>query len=158
MRYSLATSVATITVMVLTLNGKAQGVDNSLKRARNSINAYLGLYVDININYERNIRQRSKSHSNVRLGFGHGSFLTAGEGGYINPAFVHLFGSKNSHIEVNIGIKYMLTNTIPDADFSDTVVPDIFMGYRYEKPSGGFIFRAGLNYPTLINLGIGYKF
>jgi hypothetical protein len=61
-------------------------------------------------------------------------------------------------MEIDVGIKYMLTNSISDPNFSDTFIPDIFVGYRYEQPSGGFIFRIGFSYPTVINLGIGYKF
>ena len=143
--------------MILAINGNTQGVDSSLKIARNNINTYIGLF-DANINYERNIIQRSKSHSNLRVGFGYAMFFTAGEGTYINTSFVHLIGEKNSHLEIDLGLKYMLTNSIEDAGFSDTLIPDIFFGYRYEKPSGGFIFRFGLNYPTILNLGIGYKF
>jgi hypothetical protein len=52
----------------------------------------------------------------------------------------------------------MFTNSITNPGFFETFIPDIFAGYRYEKPSGSFIFRAGNNYPTLINVGLGCKF
>jgi hypothetical protein len=156
MKYSLTTSLAMVLV-VLHLNGKAQNVANSSIEARNDINLYVGLF-DANINYERTIRQRPKSHSNIRFGFGYAGLLNDGEGKYINPAFVHLMGKRDSHMEIDVGIKYMLTNSISDPNFSDTFIPDIFVGYRYEQPSGGFIFRIGFSYPTVINLGIGYKF
>src|SRR3954454_21512766 len=105
MKYSLATSC--VMLMVLSINGKAQNVDNSSTKARNNIKVYVGV-LEGNINYERNISQRPKSYSNLRLGFGHAAFLNAGEGNYINPAFVHLIGEKSSHLEIDLGIKYML--------------------------------------------------
>jgi len=142
---------------MVTLNGNGQSVDSSSKQARNNINAYLGVF-DANINYERNIIQSSKSYSNLRAGFGYAMLWTAGEGTYINAAFIHLMGERNSHLEIDLGLKYMVTNSIEDPDFSETVIPDIFVGYRYVKPSGGFVFRFGLNYPTVINLGLGFKF
>ena len=156
LKYYRKSSALTIILLILNISGKAQQTENSLE-ARNSINAYIGLF-ELNINYERNIFQSPKSHSNLRLGFGYGMFFTAGEGTYINPAFIHLIGEKSSHLEIDLGVKYMLTNSIEDADFSDTFITDIFLGYRYQKPSGGFMFRFGLNYPTLINLGVGYNF
>ena len=156
MKYSL-TTVASTVLTVLCLSGHSQGADNTVVNARNSINIYIGI-IEYNINYERNIFQRPKSQSNLRIGFGNGKFFTAGEGYYLNPAFVYLAGAQNSHVEFNLGVKYMLTNSIEDPDFSEVCIPDIFLGYRFEKPSGGFVFRLGLNYPTLINIGIGYKF
>ena len=141
----------------LSINVKAQDNGNSNFSPRNYINVYVGL-IEYNINYERNIVQRSKSFSNVRLGFGHASLLIGGEGKYINAAFIHLIGKKNSHLETNLGVKYMVSNSISDPQFSETLIPDAFLGYRYEKPLEGLIFRIGLNYPTFINLGTGYKF
>jgi hypothetical protein len=124
---------------------------------RNVINAYVGLF-ELNLNYERNISQRPKSFTSLRLGMGKGMFLTAGEGYYINPAAVNVFGSGNSHLEIDLGGKIMVTNSMENPGFFQTVVPDLFIGYRYEKPAGNFVFRAGNNYPTLFNIGIGCKF
>lgn len=147
---------ATISLLI-SISAKTQDNRNPYSGFRNYINAYIGI-VEYNINYERNLIQKSKSFSNVRLGFGNGKFLTAGEGKYINAALVHLIGKMNSHLEIDLGIKYMVTNSISNPDFSETFIPDLFLGYRFEKPSGGFIFRVGLNYATLINMGIGYRF
>lgn len=133
----------------------AQTDGNILKE--NNINIYVGV-VEWNLNYERNVIQKPKSLSYIRAGFGHGAFLIAGEGYYINAAFVQLFGPGSSHLELNAGVKYMVSNSESNPPFSDQVLPDIFVGYRYQKPSGGIILRYGLNYPTLINVGIGYQF
>ena len=135
----------------------AQDRINAMSNKKNDINVYVGFF-DLNANFERNIVQSVKSYSNLRFGFGYAMFLVAGEGYYVNGTFVQLFGAKNSHLELNAGLKFMLTNSIADATFSDQVLPDIFAGYRFEKPTGGIIFRVGLNYPTLLNIGVGYKF
>ena len=132
---------------------KAQDVKNG----KNVISAYIGM-IDLNLNYERNIGYRPKSASYLRLGFGHASIYVAGEGYYVGGAFVHLVGETNSHLELDFGLKYMVTNSIPDPVLSDQLIPDIFVGYRFEKPTGGVIFRFGVSYPTILNLGIGYKF
>jgi len=149
--------LTTFTFFTFWFNGKAQDTDDLSKIARNDINVYVGIY-DLNINYERNIIQSAKSYSNIRVGYGYVMNNFGGEGRYIGPAFVHLLGKGNGHVEFDVGIKYMLTNTIVDPDFSDTVIPDIFVGYRYETPSNGLVLRAGLNYPTVLNIGVGYKF
>ena len=151
---TLSTIIALLTI--ISVNMKAQD-STSDPVPLNYINAYVGM-IEYNINYERNIAQRSKSFSNVRLGFGHASLWDAGEGEYINAAFIHLIGKKNSHLEMDLGIRYMVSNSISDPKFSQTLIPDIFLGYRYERPSAGLIFRTGFSYPTFINLGVGYKF
>jgi hypothetical protein len=158
MRYFLIISSLTILIMFELAPGlKAQNTKKIINEKQNYIDTYVGIF-DVNLNYERKILQRPQSSGNLRLGFGYAMFLVAGEGYYINGAFVQLFGVKNSHLELNAGVKYMLTNSISDPAFSDKLLPDIFIGYRFDKPTGGLIFRAGLNYPTVINLGVGYKF
>ena len=153
-------SIAGFTLLVMchtTPSVMAQDANKGISETANSINLYVGLF-DVNVNYERNIVERSKSLSNLRLGFGYAMLFVAGEGYYVNGVYVHLFGAKNSHLEVNAGAKYMLTNSISDPAFSDQLIPEIYLGYRFEKPTGGIIFRTGLSYPTFVNLGLGYKF
>jgi hypothetical protein len=127
-------------------------------KAHHNINAYVGL-IEFNINYEGAVGYSENSYSKVRVGFGYGEFLTAGEGSYINAAYVHLLGrSTNSHLEINAGGKIMLTNSIDHPSFFEALVPDLYLGYRFEKPTGGLVFRVGINFPTIINVGVGYNF
>lgn len=136
----------------------ARGNDNkSSELRRNSINAYIGLF-EYNINFERNIIQHPKSYTDLRMGFGLGAFVTAGEGIYLNPSFVHLIGKKKSHLELDLGFKYIVNYIGSNPNYSKFFIPDFFAGYRYEIPDGRIIFRLGLNWPTLINSGIGFKF
>jgi hypothetical protein len=142
--------------LCLKING--QGKDGlSPKYRRNSINGYIG-FAEYNINYERNIFQRPESYTNIRLGFGFGAFVTAGEGSYLNPALVHLIGKKYSFLELDLGFKYITQYEGLDPDYSEFFIPDFFAGYRYERPDGKRVFRVGLNWPTIVNMGIGFKF
>lgn len=124
----------------------------SLKSRSNSINIYVGV-VEYNINYERNIFQRPKSYTNIRIGIGGDESYM--DGYYINPTLVHLIGKKNSHLELDLGLKVEIG---PHTEGTSTVLPDIYAGYRYEKTEGRFVFRVGLNAITVYNLGIGVKF
>jgi hypothetical protein len=150
---SIATSILIILISIFLSvcilsqeNGKISG-----RLPANNINTNISL-ADYNINYERNIFQRPKSFTNLRFGFGiiNSSF----DGGYYyNSSLVHLLGKKNSHLELNLGLKYAIQK-----GYSNSFLPDIFAGYRYEKPSGLLIFRIGINLYTLYTVGIGIKF
>ncbi len=124
---------------------------------KNSINTYVGIF-EINFNYERNVLQMERGLGHLRLGVGQARFVQAGEGKYINMSYVHVVGKKESHLEADIGFKYMLTNSIDDPKFSEEFIPDLFIGYRFQNQPRGIILRAGINYPTIINLGIGLAF
>lgn len=131
----------------------AQGKDNPTElKYLNSFNSYIGL-IELNFNYERNIIQRPKSYTNVRAGFGYWTNLQL-EGNCIEAAFVHMLGRENSHPEFNLGVKYI----IDKAGKENAVVPLLYAGYRYDNPESRFIFKFGLTYPSIFNLGIGYKF
>jgi len=132
--------------------------DQPIKYKKNSINFYTGtVYMDVNLNYERNILQFSNSYSNIRLGIGRADFREFRVlAYYLNPAIVHLIGRRNSHLELNLGFKYPISQ-LPKT-INRIFVPDLFVGYRYEKPDGWFIFRMGINYPSIFDLGFGFKF
>ena len=155
-RLLLITALSILLMPAFSQRVDAQSTER-IPQAQNNINIYAGVF-EWNLNYERNVIQNLRSLSNIRVGFGHGQFLVAGEGYYVNAALVQLFGPGSSHLELDGGVKYMVSNSESHPSFSDQLLPDIFVGYRYQKRSGGIIFRAGLNYPTLINVGIGYQF
>jgi hypothetical protein len=137
-------------------SGKAQDIDNQRSEIRrNYLNVYLG-FIEYNLNYERNIVQFQKSYSNLRLGFGFWGLFTE-SGYYINPSIVHLIGKMNSHLEFNLGMKLFVKEGFKHEE-SPNILADFFVGYRFEKPNGKFVFRTGFNFPTLFNLGIGFKF
>jgi urease beta subunit len=125
--------------------------NESLKLSKNFIGTYIGL-IELNINYERNIIQRPKSQSNLRIGVGYLTDLQV-EGRTINATAVQMFGKNNSHLELNLGAKYFFNKTNENNFF----LPEVFIGYRYDKPTGKAIFRFGVSYPSLLNIGLGLK-
>ena len=146
---SVLITFSSILLGVYTLS--QENVNPSGKLPVNNINAYISL-VEYNINYERKIFELPKSFTNLRMGFGiiNSSF----DGGYYyNSSLVHLLGKKNSHLELNLGLKYAVQK-----GSSNSFLPDIYAGYRYEKPNGILIFRIGVNLYSLYNIGIGFKF
>ena len=122
-----------------------------LKPRKNYIGIYVGL-IELNISYERNIIQRPKSQSNLRIGVGYLSDLQV-EGRTINATAVQMFGKNNSHLELNLGAKYFFNKTEENNFF----LPEVYVGYRFDKPDGKYIFRFGVSYPSLLNIGLGIK-
>ena len=135
----------------------AQSDQEPSKAARNILHAYIG-FDEYFFNYERNISL--KSNINVRAGFGESDGYDV-TGGCFNLALVKLFGKHKSHLELSGGFKYQLKKSNDpwiEPSNLNPIDPDIFLGYRYQKPMDGFVFRAGVNYPSLFNLGIGVSF
>ena len=132
--------------------------DQPIKLKKNSINFYVGsVYMDANLNYERNILQLPKSYTNIRLGIGRANFSEFRTlAFYLNPSLVNLIGRRNSHLELNLGFKYPISQ-LPET-INRVLVPDLYAGYRYERPNGLFIFRMGINYPSVFDIGMGLKF
>jgi hypothetical protein len=118
----------------------------------NSANAYIGL-IELNINYERNILQRPHSFSNIKAGYGYWTNLQL-EGNCVDAAFVHVLGRKSAHPEFNLGVKYIIDKTGKE----NALVPLLYAGFRFDKPDGRLLFRMGLTFPSIFNLGVGYKF
>lgn len=150
LKYQILT---TCLVCFSALNLIAQEKDNQIElKYQNSINSYIGL-IELNFNYERNILQRPKSYTNFRVGYGYWTNLQL-EGNCFEAAVVQVLGRKNSHPEFDLGIKYIIDKAGKD----NAVVPLLYAGYRFDNPEGRFIFRFGLTFPSIFNLGIGYKF
>lgn len=153
MKYLKNKILITCLVCLSALNLMAKGKDKPIEiKYRNSINSYVGL-IELNFNFERNFMQRPKSYTNLRAGLGYWTNLQL-EGNCVEAAVVHLLGRKSSHPEFNLGVKYIIDKAGKD----NAVVPLLYAGYRFENPEGRFVFRMGLAFPSIFNLGIGYKF
>lgn len=71
-----------------------------------------------------------------------------------------LYGKSNHHLELGLGFTSYLGRTLDinseTFEFSEKVVYDAFIplrvGYRYQKPEGGFFFRFG--YTPIINFPV----
>ncbi len=132
--------------------------DSTLNIKRNYIIGNVS-FAGVTLNYERNIIQWSISYTNMRIGFGLFNDLQGG-GKQGIASLVHLFGKKKSHLELNLGIKYCVNSKNNMWPSSKHFYLDPFVGYRYEKPDGDFIFRIGYIYPNVyaIAIGLGAKF
>lgn len=139
-------------LLKLNINAQESTIPN-IDNYKNYITAYIGMF-EYNFNYERNLFIFPKSYSNIRTGFGQMNNLQAT--GYVyNLTMVHVLGRQASHLEFNIGVKYI---KVPSKNDQSTFYPDLFLGYRFEKPNGRFIWRAGLSGLSIINVGAGLKF
>jgi hypothetical protein len=108
--------------------------------------------VEYNIHYERNVAQLQKSYISMRAGFGFYTDMQNYSGHYLNTSMIYLMGKKNSHLELDLGGKFMISGSN-----KKLFLPDIFVGYRYEKPKKGGVFRIGIGSPIIV-IGGGLKF
>ena len=80
----------------------------------------------------------------------------------------YLLGEGNSHFEIGAGAGFA-TAGVADVDIGNERASAVYgtatFGYRYQKPAGGVIFRAGFtpivasgNIIPWIGLGVGYAF
>ncbi|QIP11909.1 hypothetical protein G8759_04310 [Spirosoma aureum] len=137
----------------LPLIGQAQKADKkSSFRSRNTI--YLeglgsgGFY---SINYERLLLLKEKQAYGFRVGtsyFGHspGNLILIGE-------LFTLVGKGNHHGDFGIGLTGVTRNNIESAPFGlrkNLLLAVPRLSYRYQKPTGGLLLRAG--YTPIIEL------
>ena len=73
-------------------------------------------------------------------------------GVYSNVQTCLIFGKKNHHFEVGAGAGYIFGGDIGGVPFATT------LAYRYQKPGGKGIFRAGLSFPEGFFIGGGFSF
>ena len=117
---------------------------------------HVGLFSQGVINYERQILSGKTVSWYGRLGGGYGGWLEPfsaeyGWGGL--GAITMLTGKKNNHFELNAG-GFL---GFEDRNNEALIFPIFNVGYRYQKPEGGFIFRANAGIISL-GLSFGYAF
>lgn len=101
---------------------------------------------------------QSKNNTHIALGVqvGFGYYAVWGIGGPIaNINLVMLTGGKKSHLEIAGG-----TNIFLGGDLIGYTAYRISaaLGYRYQNPNGGFLFRVGTGWPEVGYIGLGYNF
>ena len=144
----------TILILIPVLLTGQNEPNTKIDLAKNNIyaEAHLGLYTQIVMNYEKQFKIGEKVSWYGRIGAGFGADIAfdGGEGWGGLGAITMLTGKKNNHFELNAGA--FITE---EGIFFP--VPILNFGYRYQKPEGGFIFRANAG---IISLGIsfGYAF
>ena len=143
-----------LSILTIGFSTNAQSSEKNIL-SKNSIYFDTGLIPGIHafVNYERSIYQGEKVSWFGRAGFGFGGLLMVGGGFGGLGAVTMLTGEKNSHFELNAGIF-----SGKDIDDSNSFAfPLLDVGYRYQKPNGGFIFKAKLGILG-VGIGLGYAF
>lgn len=133
----------------------AFGLKTSAQNESSAKLATQAIYVDVGaiplvaihglVNYERQLIQRKKVKWIGRFGLGVAANPDGGFGGLLGGTM--LTGQKNSHFEANLGL-------FVGSETGETfTTPLVEIGYRYQKPQGGFLFKAKVG-----NLGLGFGF
>ena len=121
---------------------------------------HVGLFSQGVMNYERQIFSGKTVSWYGRLGGGYGAIVEwggdIGWGGL--GAITMLTGKKNNHFELNAGGFLGLDCPCGIGKDGEAFIFPIFnVGYRFQKPEGGFIFRANAGIISL-GLSFGYAF
>ena len=134
------------------------------------LETHLGMFSQLVLNYERQILLNEKVNWYGRVGGGYGVSLidgffdsTDGWGGL--GAITMLISKKNKHLEVNagafLGVDTYYNHNSRLGAIGERADPFIFpilnIGYRYQKPHGGFIFRLNQGAESL-GISFGYAF
>lgn len=133
---------------------------------RNSVYGEIGGQgITYSISYDRlfNVKRRVKTSITVGLNF-FGTFKTRDYSMYIGfpVSYNFLFGKKNNHLELGLGVTILnniysynyeivtQTNGYSQSFFFRATPTDRYLyltpkiGYRYQRPNGGFFFRVTL--------------
>jgi hypothetical protein len=129
-----------------------------------------------NVTYERLIVSFEKNSLMglwAKGGFGGWGVIYSTGGPYQHLSLGILTGKNKGHFELNFGGARMYNKTglehetalrdhhsepKPTKDDYVDFSPIGAMGYRYQKPSGNFLFRCGVGYPESIYIGFGLGF
>jgi hypothetical protein len=143
-----------LTILLITIGFSANAQSSEENGMReNSIYFDAGLMPGYHafVNYERGFYEGKKVSWYGRMGVGYGGLIFAGGGFGALGAVTMLTGKKNSHFELSTGF-------FRGKEDRDTItLPIIDIGYRYQKPEGGFIFKTKIGILG-VGFGVGYAF
>jgi len=145
-------SIGLLLILAYQNKAKAQNTDD-IKSATQAIYVDAGLIpivaIHALVNFEKQLIKSDKIQWLGRLGMGVAANPDGGFGGLIGGTM--LTGKRKDHLEANIGL---FVGSEVGTVFT---TPLIEIGYRYQKPTGGFLFKAKLGNLGL-GFGIGYAF
>ena len=141
-------TLCTVTLIILGIN-VATGQDNTSKEniERNTIYAEaFGQGFCWSLNYDRLINLDKKVINSYSIGLVYvPESIEFGDGTYygIPVSYNWLFGKKNHHLELGLGLTSLIVNPYWN-DFSTNyyVYFTPKLGYRFQRPQGGVFFRA----------------
>ena len=157
-------------LLISSLSGFAAKQDSLPTQPKNVIyvhGGFMGLWFTASSSYERQLFARHKRFSSYYyLRASGGAYATWGQDGpYGSLSLQAMYGKKKSHLELGLGFgglydkpgyKYS-DKTSSKIDYIDWI-PAATIGYRYQKPGGGFVFRTGMAFPESAYLSFGYAF
>lgn len=124
------------------------------------------IFNDVNFVYERNFFHQNYSYYNLQIGFG---LMEAAWGPTYQQFTVcpsWLFGKDKNHMELNLGVtvsydfdgyRHSHPSSLTFFNYLEAF-PAAYLGYRYQKPEGKFLFRVGIGFPEQIGVGVGWCF
>lgn len=135
----------------------------------------VGLMGAYSLSYERMLlANKESSFAGLWARAATGAWAVWSSGGpYQSLMLGTMTGQKNSHFELNFGLARMVDSRAydhaknisdylsePQPSKSDYVNMRVAgsAGYRFQKPTSRFLFRAGAGYPETLYLGIGAAF
>ena len=160
---------------------QASGQDSLKIQPKNVIYANAGTFLiwfTASANYELQLFSTdNKFYVNYYMRACAGKFATWGaDGPYGSLSLQGVFGLKKSHLELGLGwgvlfekssyeigvsnANYPYPGTSPEPSRGDytNITPAVSVGYRYQRPAGGFVFRTGIGFPDGIYLSLGSAF
>lgn len=119
-------------------------------------------YNSASLNIESKTFLNSVKHK-LKLSAGFGlwqfSLFDSNDGFYLNTKLVYLLGSKSHHFEVDLGANYQFDIKQNESNYSFlSTAPNVFIGYRYQRPNKRFMFKTGLGMIDFFQFGFGYSF
>ena len=144
-----------IILLCLCFNISAQNNSDLISTpVKNNVYFDLGGFPGAHIfmNYERKVHESGNISLYGRVGFGYAGMIMVGSGGGVLGAATLLTGKGNSHMEFNLGVFSSKDNN----DYF--ILPLLDVGYRYQKPEGGLIFKVKSGVLVIFSIGLGYAF
>jgi len=142
-------------LMCLCMNTSAQTNSDMISiPAKNNVYFDTGIFPGAHVlmNYERKVHESNTVSLYGRIGFGYAGMILGDGGGGVLGAATLLTGKGNSHMEFNLGIFSGKDNNDP------FILPLLDVGYRYQKPEGGLIFKVKAGVLGIFSVGLGYAF
>ena len=111
---------------------------------------------NISMNYEYRFFEKPESFVNslsIKASGGVWAVMLV-NGRFISVSAIALSGG----LEYGVGIAKLDNMESPIGFANSYYLPTANIGYRYEPPKDGVVFRVGLNFPQGVYMSLGYKF
>lgn len=121
------------------------------------------IYGTLSLNYESIdfLKNSDKHIAKFSVGAGRWSsdLWESNVGFQFNSNLIYLYGANSHHFEADLGLTYLFDNGLEKSKYAYiSTIPNVFLGYRFQKPTKHFMFKIGAGWYELIQLGLGYSF